>query len=306
MSTLARFGLKCIVCCVVAFTLTPVFGSKAHCPADVASLPYRLVNRHQIIVDVQVNQSAPLSFLFDTGTQVTMLDPLLASDLHLEGEGLADVTSVGVKAQASIAQVNRLTVGKHSASNLKVLIHDLGYLPMAGMSIRGVLGEDFLERFDMLLDTDHNLLCLDDTGTMRAEVKGPRIPLLVSTSADGVPSSLIVSARLSDGMRPVRLRLDSGTNVSFLYNAEDYLALGVFRGASLQGGGANGAQQVFTALPTQRMKIGSAELDRVQFVTLGGVQKELHSSEFDGLLTLGLFRRVFVNHAEHFAVLDPR
>jgi hypothetical protein len=28
-------------------------------------------------------------------------------------------------------------------------------------------------------------------------------------------------------------------------------------------------------------------------------------SEFDGLLTMGLFKRVFVDHADHYAVLEP-
>ena len=82
------------------------------------------------------------------------------------------------------------------------------------------------------------------------------------------------------------------------------MALGAFRGASLQGG-ANGAQRTFTALPPQNVKIGSVELSKVLFVTLAGAKKDHRTSDFDGLLTLGLFRRVFVDHADHFAVLDP-
>jgi hypothetical protein len=27
---------------------------------------------------------------------------------------------------------------------------------------------------------------------------------------------------------------------------------------------------------------------------------------FDGVLTIGLFRRVFIDHTEHFAVLEPK
>jgi hypothetical protein len=118
-------------------------------------------------------------------------------------------------------------------------------------------------------------------------------------------SSLIVVAKLSDGMRPVRLKLDSGSNVPFLYNTSEYMALGLFKGASLHGGGANGAQRTFTALPPQNVKIGSVEISKVPFITLAGFQKDSRTSEFDGLLTLGLFKRVLIAHADHFAVLEP-
>jgi hypothetical protein len=48
-----------------------------------------------------------------------------------------------------------------------------------------------------------------------------------------------------------------------------------------------------------------SKLPKVPFFTLAGAHKDSRKSDFDGLLTLGLFRRVFINHAEHYAVLDP-
>jgi hypothetical protein len=46
---------------------------------------------------------------------------------------------------------------------------------------------------------------------MRAEVKGPHIPLVAATVPEegvALPGLLIIAVRLSDGMRPVRLLLD--------------------------------------------------------------------------------------------------
>jgi hypothetical protein len=166
------------------------------------------------------------------------------------------------------------------------------------------LTEDFVERFDLLIDNRRGLLCLDSSGTMRAEVKGERVPLVDSSGDDTLAKSLIVSVKLSDGMRPVRIKLDSGADVPFFYNTSEYMALGSFRGASLHGGGANGQQRVFVALPPQTITIGRAAASRVQFVTLADAHKNSHTSNFDGLLTLGLFRRVFIDHASHVAVLD--
>ncbi len=290
---------------LLAATMVHTLPAETRCPGNVASLPFRTVNGHQMIVPVSINHAGPFSFLLDTGTQMTMVDPALAAALHLETTGKAEVASVGMQAAASFAQADLVEAGSHSVANQKVLVYDLANLQATGLNIQGVLGEDFLEQFDMLIDNGHSLLCLDDSAAMRTEVKGSRIPLLAQ-AADGsqLASSLIVVARLSDGMRPVRLKLDSGSNVPFLYNTSGYMALGMFQGVSLHGG-SGGAQRNFMALPPQNVKIGSAELNKVPFITLAGAQKDSRTSDFDGLLTMGLFKRVFIDHADHDVVLDP-
>jgi len=288
-------------------TIVSTLSAETRCPGNVASLPFKLVNRHQIIVAVSVNRSGPYNFLLDIGTQMTMVYPSLATELNLKTQGSAVVASVGVHASASFAQLDRLEAGSHAAVDQKVLVYDLQNLQATGLDIQGVLGEDFLGKFDMLIDNAHSMLCLDDSSAMRGDVKGSHIALVEPAQKEDAltATSLIVVAKLSDGMRPVRLKLDSGSNVPFLYNTSDYMALGLFKGASLHGGGANGAQRSFTALPPQNVKIGSVEMSRVPFVTLAGVQKDSRTSNFDGLLTLGLFKRVFIDHINHFAVLDP-
>ena len=260
-----------------------------------------------MILSVSVDHSGPYNFLLDTGTQITMIDPSLAAELHLDTSGAVAVASAGMRASASFSNLEALEAGTHSLANQKVLVYDLRNLQATGLDIQGVLGEDFLGQFDMLIDNAHSLMCLDDSGAMRGDVKGSHIALVepVQQVNGSTARSLIVVAKLSDGMRPVRLKLDSGSNVPFLYNTSEYMALGLFKGASLHGGGANGAQRTFTALPPQNVKIGSVEMSRVPFITLVGVQKDSHTSDFDGLLTMGLFRRVFICHTDHFVIFDP-
>jgi hypothetical protein len=294
---------------VLAATIVSTLSAETHCPGNAASVPLHLVNRHQMIVAVSANHSGPYNFLLDTGTQITMVDPSLAAELHLSTSGEAEVASVGFHAAASFSNLDLLEVGSHAVTNQKVLVYDLQNLQVPGLNIEGVLGEDFLEQFDMLIDNAHSLLCLDNSAAMRADVKGQHIPLVAPAQAvdsSPLPKSLIVAVRLSDGMRPIRLMLDSGTNTPFLYDPSQYLAIGLFRGASWHGRGAGGTQRAFMALPPQDVKIGSLELSKVVFLTLEGVQKNSHISGFDGLLTLGLFRSVFICHTGHFAVLDAR
>ena len=261
-----------------------------------------------MIVAVFVNHSGPCNFPLDTGTQITISDASLSGELHLGTQGSAVIAGAGFLADASFAQVGLVEVGSHGVANQRVLVYDLQSLKSMDLSIRGILGEDFLDHFDMLIDNANRQLCLDDSAALRAGLKGPHIALLTQARPpDGteLPQSLIIAVRLSDGMRPVRLKLDSGTNAPFLYNTSNYMALGMFRGASWLGSAANGKRQAFMALPPQSVKMGSVELAKVLFVTLAGVQKASPPSDFDGLMTTGLFRRVFISHFGHYAVLDP-
>jgi hypothetical protein len=287
---------------LVLATMVPTLGAETHCPGNVASLPFRLVNRYQMIVAVSVNHAGPYDFLLDTGMQVTAVDTSLATELHLQPDGGAVVAGAGSSQSASYVQLDLLEAGSHAVSNSRVFVYDLQKL-----HIQGILGEDFLEHFDMLIDNVHGLICLDETAAMRAGVKGPHIPLVSAAGPEqgsALPDLLIILVRLSDATRSVRLVLDSGANGAILYNTAEYLAPP--QRGHIQGTGVDGRQLIFSALPPQDVKIGTLKLRGVPFVSLPRTQQDARAKGFDGDLTLGLFRRVFITHADHFAVLEPR
>jgi Aspartyl protease len=295
---------------VLAATIVPPLPAEPHCPGNVASVPFHLVNRYQMIVAVSINHSGPYNFLLDTGTQMTMVDPALAAELHLNTQGSAGVAGVGFLASAPFAQLDLLEVGSHAVANQKVLVFDFQNSHSVDLHLfRGVLGEDFLGEFDMLIDNAHNLLCLDDSSAMAADVKGPHIPLMApARTTNGMPAlrSLIIGARLSDGTRPVRLKLDSGTNVSFLFYTARYMPLELLARTSLLGGGFDRAQRRVSTIPLQDLQIGSLEFPKVSFFTYADSSEGVsRTSAYDGLLTLGIFRRVFICHTHHFAVFEP-
>jgi len=259
-------------------------------------------------VPVSINHSGPYNFILDTGTDITMIDASLAAELHLAAKGAAEIVGAGLHGSASTVQLDQIAVGSHGVANQHVMVYDLGRLRSADLPVRGILGGDFLGHFDLLIDNARKLLCLDDSGAMRASVKGSHIPLVTPASTpDGAqsPRSFIVAARLPDGTRPVLLKLDSGTNGPFLYNTSQYMGRVMFRGASLQGRSMDGSQRTFSVLPPEDVEIGSLELPKVAFVTLAGAQKDSRTTAFNGLLPTNLFRRVFIDHADHFAVLEP-
>jgi hypothetical protein len=297
--------LKVFVSLVLAATLVPALTAETHCPGNVASLPFLVVNRHQIIVQVSINHTGPYDFLLDTGAQMTALDPSLAVELRLDKQGEALVEGIGSRQSAFVAHLDLLQAGSHAVANQRVIVSDLKNLQSTGLRIRGILSEDFLEHFDLLIDYAHRLLCMDETAVMRLNVKGPHVPLIVGPEAAEGPKLLIVEARLSEATRPVRLMLDSGANIPLLYHPSEYLAMGSKRDTSLQGAGVNGAQQFLQALPPQTVKIGSVKIPDLSFRTIAGPRTNARATDVDGLLTTGLFRRIFIDHADRFAVLEP-
>jgi hypothetical protein len=293
---------------VLATAVVSTLTAETHCPANVASLPFQVVNRHLIILPVSINHVGPYDFLLDTGAQRTTLDPALGAELHLEIKGQAMVEGIGSRQSVSFAYLDLLQAGSHAVSNQRVNVSDLSGLQSAGLRIRGILAEDFLEQFDLLIDYAHNLLCLDDTGAMRASVKGTHIALVAGPEAPegaALPKLLVVEAYLSEATRPVQLMLDSGANIPFLYRPSDYMAAESKRDAALHGSGLNGAQQAFWALPPRNVKIGSVELPGLSFRTTAVAPTHHRDTDVDGLLAMGLFRRIFIDHADKFVVLEP-
>jgi len=160
--------------------------AQAGCPANVKAIPIQRVSRHQMVVSVSLNHSGPYDFLLDTGTQMTVVDLLLAADLHLMSTGNAKVAGMSFRGPALFARLDRLELGDHVATRQSVLVYNMKDVQGSGFAIRGLLGEDFLSRYDVLIDKTHNVLCIDDTGEMLKDIRGQTVPL---TSATGPVAS---------------------------------------------------------------------------------------------------------------------
>ena len=300
--------IKCLASISLAAITLPTLHSEPHCPGNVASLPFHLVQRSRIIVPVTINHTGPYDFLVDTGTRFTMVDPSLAAELHLKGQGSVEVVGVGFSTYGSFAYVDLLEAGSHSVENDPVELQDLQSVQAADLHFRGILGGDFLGHFDVLMDYAHRMLCLDDTKGMQAAVKGRHIALVTpSQTPDEVPLTtlLIIPVHLSGIARRLLLALDSGANASFLFNHAMDLTPGLHETGRRDVYGADGVKREFSILPLQSMQIGSLALQQVSFAVPAESGENALTSKEDGLLATVLFRRVFISYADRFVVLDP-
>src|SRR6266568_4543501 len=129
-------NFKWLASLVLTATIAPALPAEPHCPGNVASVPFRLVNRQQVIVAVSVNHSGPYNFLLDTGTEITMVDPALAAELHLITQDSAVVAGVGFLASAPFAQLDLL----ESATNVSFLFNTARYMPLELLARTSLLG----------------------------------------------------------------------------------------------------------------------------------------------------------------------
>jgi predicted aspartyl protease len=289
--------------------IVPTLAAELHCPGNVAGLPFQLVNRSQIITPVMINHTGPYDFLVDTGTDITMIDPSLAAKLQLKSQGGGRVFALSSEMRASFSQLELIEVGPHAIANQEVVVRKLDYSLAADVHIRGILGANFLHRFNVLIDNAHKMLCLDGTRAMQIAMKGEHIALVTRTppaDREWSPALLLLAVHLpSIGSKPLLLQLDSGSNVPFLYDPAKYLLVGLSGTRLLGGQGLDGIVRTFVRLPTQEMRIGNLIFPGISFTSFLITNRDGFRGEKDGLLPTGLFRSVYIGYADRFVVLVP-
>src|SRR5260370_40082239 len=184
-----------------AFAFTSISSqAETRCPGNIAGLKARMVAGALLVIPVKINQSGPFDFMVDTGSQLNVIDPALAAQLNLKSQGTVGLVATAAYSQASVGVLDSLQAGSQVVSKPLVVIQDLGPIQAADPRIRGVLGENFLAHFDVLIDYSRGLLCLDEAKLMEKYVRGERIPLLASRHPEtetAFSERLVVSVNLS-------------------------------------------------------------------------------------------------------------
>src|ERR1700760_3142227 len=296
--------------------LATVFGftslsiqAETHCPGKIAGLRPRFVAGVLLVVPVKINQAGPFDFLVDTGSQPNVIDPSLAASLALKSQGAVGLMTTSTLLQGSVAAVTSLEAGGYMPKNPAVVIEDLGPLQAADPRIKGVLGENFLAHFDILIDYCRQRLCLDRSKRMQGYLHGERIPLVAPEHPqDELPflDRLVISVSLSDsGNQNLLLQIDSGSTGPILYSGNTKLE-NLLAKARIQGPDVDETHRAFAVLPPQGMRIGAGVIHNVPFVTPVRPSGEIPSREEDGILATGFFQRVFVSHSDRFVIFDPK
>ena len=292
---------------VLALRAASLVSGEVRCPGNAETLRYHSLDGSQIAVSVTINNRGPYEFLVDTGMQVTMIEPSLAEELGLKPAGDADVSAVGNHSKAELVIPDLIEVGPFAVRRPTVVVESLAKIQTLHPKIRGLLGGSFLWHFDLLIDYSHKLLCFDESGEMRQNLRGEHITVVQQADRplnSQLPHRLLVSVQIAgEGLKV--MSLDSGSAVPFLYASDVKTPawLQKTRASSVAG---DQSQMALAVLPKEDVRIGSRWLSQVSFLAPAGNESKINGSGEDGLLPTSLFKRVFVSYAEHFVIFDPR
>ena len=135
--------IRLIVIFSLAAFSVPILRAEPHCPGSVASVTPRFVQRALIVIPVKINYAGPFDFIVDTGSQITVIDPALALELHVQLQGSVGLVSVASYAHASVTILDTLEANSHIVEKPFAIVQDLGPIQASDSRIRGVLGSEF-------------------------------------------------------------------------------------------------------------------------------------------------------------------
>jgi hypothetical protein len=270
---------------------------------------FKLLCGSLILVPVTVNGSGPYDFVLDTGTSTTSIDPKLAAQLALPWVGRTTQYDVQSSSAVPMAHATELGLGGAKVQNLSVLVESMAGLNYFDGKVRGVLGENFLSRFDLLLDNRHREVHLEEplAGSMVEDLEGERIPLVDHGSAEGEPTynRLLLTAKAPDvGANELTFALDSGTSTVVLFR-NTHTGAWVLRRGDLDVPGSSNSLQPGTR-PIHLRHLQTLTLGRRVLADLAAaVPTSSPAEDSDGLLPTGIFHSVFISHSGGFAIFDP-
>jgi predicted aspartyl protease len=255
-----------------------------------------------IIVPVSINGSVPYDFLLDTGAAKSMVDRKLADELALPRVAEKTVTGMLAATTMSVVHVNSLSVAGASVSSGEIFGSDS--LPAISAKVRGVLGEDFLKNFDLLVDYRHQMIELESsTGSLAETAVGEHLPLQLDGVYQGqaTHNRLVISGNIPElGGRPMTLLLDSGANHMVLFR--ENLGAGGAHNETVQ----ERAQRSWITSDTTTRTFRQLTLGKssVQNLTVVGLARR-PNVDIDGLLPTSMFHSILISHQGKFAILNP-
>jgi predicted aspartyl protease len=155
----------------------------------ITSIPFELFGDHMFI-KVSVDQSAPLDFIFDTGSGLTVLDKEVADKMKLIKK---EVVLNEAKSQMVLIKHNTIEInGFLMEKNINVYAADLNHLEISlGRDFDGILGYDLLHHHTVHIDYDNLMMDIYDHGDGPKE--GDAIPFTLMTTIPTIEGSVVLN-----------------------------------------------------------------------------------------------------------------
>jgi hypothetical protein len=106
--------LACLLFILTALDLTAALAAQVKQPNNLVS--FRLHDKYLILIEATVNDAGPFTFLLDTGSTHTVIDPGLAQQLQTPVIGETSLVTVSDVHKDRLVRLDRVRVGNSEVS----------------------------------------------------------------------------------------------------------------------------------------------------------------------------------------------
>jgi hypothetical protein len=264
------------------------------------------IDNNIIRMQVRVNNSKPLTFIFDTGASVSTINSQRATQLGLKTEGQFQGNATGGKIKGSFTKGVSLSVQGADVSNL--LIASLPFSTPPGFEFDGVIGCDFISQFVVEIDYQSKMMNLYNPRSYAYSGSGEVIPLILSAGRTPLVSTKIIL----EGRAPIEatLEVDTGADGTFVINSplvkRQKLAEAILKTGQSNNNGAGGEQSLLFGF-VKAVQLGRLVFDNPPVGLSGDTEGAGASEENDGVVGGEIFRRfkVILDYSRKQMILEP-
>src|SRR5688572_17140780 len=264
------------------------------------------IDNNIILMQVGVNNSKPLKFIFDTGASHTVLHSRRGAELGLKPEEQVSGTATGGAIEGSLTSGVSLKVAGAEVSNQQIGMIDFPVPP--GFEFDGVIGYDFINEFVVEIDYLKKIMNLYDPRTYSYRGRGEAIPLMLDDRR--IPLAHVTIVPPTGAALNAVLGVDTGADRAFIFNSPFVRKHGLVSAMTditeSAGRGGGGEQQIVVG------RAKAARLGRFVFTnpTVGLVRDpERDGATKEGDVVIGgeIFRRfkLIIDYSRKRMILEP-
>jgi hypothetical protein len=248
----------------------------AACPL-LGEVQMQVRDGHPVVDGVYVNGHGPYRFLLDTGSNVNLIETNLAKSIGLTAGFRTELASSTGVTEVPGCKGTEVSLDSVKAERQEFLFMRLAFHDR-WPDVQGLLGQWFLWRFDYMLDLRGKRLAFG-----KQDPPGLRVPFRM------------INGRVAVSTNVGELVLDSGAERLVLFGVKPDRGLGD-QSEMLTLTGSRKIGKVSSTLLT----IEGRRIWRGDAVAIS----DRAEPEVDGLMPLGLFRKVYVCNSQGYAVFE--
>jgi predicted aspartyl protease len=261
---------------------------------------FELVNGQFIVVSVLINNTGAYDFMLDTGSDVTLVDPQLISRSDGVLLGNRQLETPAGSRSVSCFRIDQFQLGSKVARSLEVLA--LPVTSLKGRRVSGLLGQDFLGKFNYVLDYKNKVLLFEENQELEEHLASR-----IFNTYRSAKRVLVMLPPQSSRSRPSLFVLDSGAQHLVLFGHQQD-GLGFDLRFGYETGNLSSVTGNRTGL-TSRIgffSIGDTALNDLPVVITAETANSKSFRIENGLLPTSYFRSIYFNNFKNYVSFNPR